>query len=119
MSHEQVPHPSELTRREAANKLAAINNWAALKLAACYGAAVTIWLFMLYSLLGAIFSREQVELLYWSSGAQLVFCPLMVYVGNVLGKDAKAKADADHQALTHIATTVDEIKEKVSCPDTH
>ena len=52
-------------------------------------------------------------MLTWSNGVQLVFCAVMTFVGNQLGKRQEAKADADHEALTHIATTVDEIKTAV------
>lgn len=107
--HSSVKHPSELLAKPARG-IVKVNDFAAFKLAALYGAAVTIWLFACYSILGAVFAKEQVTLLYWSNAAQLVFCPLMVYVGNKLGKSQQAKADADHEALTHIATTVDEIK---------
>ena len=108
MTHPHVPHPRDLLSAEGrlARKL---NDAAAFRLAAFYGAAITIWLFACYSVLGAVFSSEQVTLLYWSNAAQLVFCPLMVYVGNQLGKGQAAKADADHQALTHIAETVDKL----------
>lgn len=125
--HPHVPHPRDLIHkqpglltapgpRSGTRLLVKVNDWAALRLAAFYGAAVTIWLFALYSVLGAVFTKEQVTLLFWSNAAQLVFCPLMVYVGNLLGKGQQAKADADHQAQTHIAATVDEIKTMLAPP---
>lgn len=113
MTHPEVPHPRELGTWE--NKLLKkVNDWAALRLAAVYGAAITIWLFAAYSMGGALVSNTtQNHMLYWSNAAQLIFCPLMVYVGNLLGKGQSAKADADHQALTHIATQVDALVGKV------
>lgn len=108
MSHPEVPHPDTLLTREK-QFIVKLNDKAAFRLAAFYGAAITIWLFALYSLMGAVFAKEQPTMLYWSNAAQLVFCPLMVYVGNKLGASQQAKADADHQALTHIATTGDSI----------
>lgn len=108
-----VPHPRDLLKREA-GAARKVNDWAAFRLAAIYGAALTIWLFAAYTFLGAVFTRQQPTLLYWSNGAQLVFCPLMVYVGNRLGKGQQAKADADHAALGHIANTVDDIKAAVT-----
>lgn len=111
MTHPRVPHPRDLAAREG-RFLRRVNDSAAFRLAAFYGAAATIWLFACYSILGAVFTGEQVTLLYWSNAAQLVFCPLMVYVGNQLGSGQQAKADADHQALTHIATVVDKIDQR-------
>ena len=102
--HHAVVHPGALAK--------GANNWAAVRLAALYGAAATIWLFAAYSVLGAVFVSHQVTLLYWSNAAQLVFCPLMTYVGNQLGKQQAAKADADHASLTHIATVVDRIDQR-------
>ena len=116
MSHYRVKHPNELLKGSG-GVVKKANDWAAFRLAALYGAALTIWLFAIYSTLGVVFSKYQVTLLYWSNAAQLVFCPLMVYVGNLLDKKAKAKADADHEAMTHIATTADAILEAVKEKD--
>lgn len=108
MQHPNVVHPRDLAAAQG-RFIKKVNDHAALRLAAFYGAAVTIWLFAAYSMLGAVFVSQQPTMLYWSNAAQLIFCPLMVYVGNLLGKGQSAKADADHLALTHIATTVDAI----------
>lgn len=84
-----------------------VNDWAAFKLAAIYGAAITIWIFAVYSLLGALVSNEtQNHMLYWSNAAQLVFCPLMVYVGNQINKSHKENSKqikANHEeVIKHI-----------------
>jgi hypothetical protein len=108
--HEHVPHPREFLKREsgAARRL---NRAAAFKVAAFYGSAAAIWIFAVYSMLGAVVSNgTQNHMLYWSNGVQLVFCAVMTFVGNQLGKSQNAKADADHQALTSIHNTVDEIR---------
>lgn len=112
-SHPAVDHPDSLLK-DGERKIKTVNDFAALKLAAFYGAALTIWLFALYTMLGAIFVKEQPTLLYWSNGAQLVFCPLMVYVGNLISKKADAKKESDHKALTHIANVVDFIADHVA-----
>lgn len=113
-SHPQVRHPRELLASEGrlAGKL---NNWAAFKVAAFYGSAAAIWLFALYSMLGAVVSNDtQNHMLYWSNGIQLVFCAVMTFVGNQLGKSQKAKEDADHQSQTHIAVTLDAARADVA-----
>lgn len=113
MSHYRVKHPAELLGSPVRGVRKA-NNWAAFRLAAIYGSAVTIWMFTLYSILGGLAKgNAQVALLTWSNGVQLVFCAVMTFVGNQLTKSQGAKADADHEALTHIATTVDAIHDKV------
>lgn len=102
MSHEKVKHPSELVKQA--------NNWAAFKAATIYGSAATVWVFTLYSILsGLAKGSTQIALLTWSNGVQLVFCAVMTFVGNQIDRHNKAKADADHVAMTHIATTVDDI----------
>ncbi len=112
MSHPHVPHPRELLATEK-RLLSKVSNAAAFRLAAVYGAAVTVWVFTLYSVLSGLAKGNlQVSLLTWSNGVQLVFCAVMTFVGNQLGKSQGAKADADHQALTHIAETVDKIAAK-------
>lgn len=82
-------------------KIVEANDWAALKLMAFYGLAVTIWLFAVYSLLGAVVSSDtQSHMLYWSNAAQLVFCPLSIYVG----KKIMNKSESHHQELKAQAT---------------
>lgn len=109
MSHPHVPHPRELLATEK-RLLGRVSNAAAFRLAAVYGAAATVWVFTLYSVLsGLAKGNAQVTLLTWSNGVQLVFCAVMTFVGNQLGRASEAKASADHEALTHIAETVDKI----------
>lgn len=117
-SHPAVDHPDSLLK-DGKRNIRKANDFAALKLAAFYGAALTIWLFALYTMLGAIFVKEQPTLLYWSNGAQLIFCPLMVYVGNLISKKADAKKESDHKALTHIANVLDMVADHVTadCED--
>lgn len=89
-------------------KIVRLNNWAALRLMAIYGAAITIWVFALYSLLGALVSpTTQNTMLFWSNAAQLVFCPLSIYVGNLVLKNHKqqaAKQDELHAKVDAIHT---------------
>ena len=80
-----------------------LNERMALKLMALYGMAITIWLFALYSLTGAVVSSStQNHMLYWSNAAQLVFCPLSIYVGNTILKHNKAQADKADEMHEHI-----------------
>lgn len=66
---------------------------------AVYGAALTIWIFALYSLAGALVSSDtQNHMLYWSNAAQLIFCPLSIYVGSKIMQHQKKQAD-NHEEL--------------------
>lgn len=120
MDHPHVPHPRALlaaqpglTHRDllpaGTRWLTRANTRLAFAVAAAYGAAVTIWLFAAYTLLGAAEPHLLTILLFWSNGIQLVFCAVMTFVGNVTQRQLQAKADADHTALTHIAQAVDEL----------
>lgn len=113
--HSQVRHPRDLLP-QAGHWLVRWNTRLAFAVAAAYGAAVTIWLFVGYTLLGVVKPGWLTELLFWSNGVQLVFCAVMTFVGNQLAKSGQAKADADHAALTHIATVVDRIDAKTPGP---
>jgi hypothetical protein len=112
MMHDRVKHPAELLKAST-GKVTAFNQRCAFTVAGVYGAAVTIWLFVAYSVMGAVMPSEITPLLYWSNSVQLVFCAVMTFVGNTLDRHNKAKADADHEALTHIATVVDAIAVKI------
>lgn len=86
--------------------LTKLNDWAALKLMAIYGMAITIWIFALYSLLGAVVSSStQNHMLYWSNAAQLVFCPLSIYVGKKLVDNQKTHK----QDMTDLHTKIDAV----------
>ena len=89
-----------------------LNDAAAFKLMALYGTALTIWLFALYSLTGALVTNDtQAHMLYWSNAAQLVFCPLSIYVGNKIMADQKkihAKHDANAAQIAAIHTHIDD-----------
>ena len=120
--HPHVPHPRDLLRKQpglthrdllpaGTHFLARWNSRLAFAVAAAYGAAVTIWVFVGYTLIGVVKPSWLTTLLFWSNGVQLVFCAVMTFVGNVIQKQGQAKADADHEALTSIHQVVDEIRE--------
>lgn len=98
-------------------RLKAASDRAALALAALYGSALTIWAFTAYSLLGAVVTPDARDvLLYWGSAAQLVYCPLAVYVAKlVLDRQKTTHAKVDdlhgkfhdlHQKVTDIHTQI-------------
>jgi len=116
--HPAVIHPRELLHKQApltyrdilapgAHFIVRWNTKLAFAVAAAYGAAVTIWLFTGYTLLGVVRPSWLTALLFWSNGVQLVFCAVMTFVGNVISRQQQAKNEADHAAQTHIATVVD------------
>ena len=110
--HHAVVHPRDLLPRTGRG-LKWANDKAANLMATIYGAAITIWVFVAYSIMsGLTHGAAQVTELTWSNGVQLVFCAVMTYVGVQIGMKQAAKEDADHAALTHIATVVDRIDQR-------
>jgi hypothetical protein len=111
VQHPQVPHAGRLrAQRDQARTLTGfVNDWAATHLAAVFGLAGTIWVFMTIPLLVLLApSGIKAVAFYLASGwIQLFALPLMIYVGNKLQRSADAQADAMHQAQTHIAAMVD------------
>lgn len=92
-------------------RLKALNDKAALKLAAIYGAGLTIWIFAGYSIVGAFVPDDTLaKMLYWSNAAQLVFCPLSVYV-QTLVLDRQKTMHAKHDDM---AQRVDEIHAQIT-----
>lgn len=92
------------------SRLKALNDRAALALAAAYGSALTIWTFAGYSLIGAFVPDSTLAtMLYWSNAAQLVFCPLSVYVGKLM-LDKQGVSHAKHDEL---AAKVDAIHDHI------
>jgi hypothetical protein len=83
--------------------LKSFNDTAALKLFTFYGAALTIWLFALYSFLGAFVSNDTLNhMLYWSNAAQLIFCPLSLYAVNLLHTQQKVTHDGVKAIHKHL-----------------
>ena len=120
--HKHVPHPRDLLHKQPGLRLlppglglmAKATNRLAFIAAALYGGAATIVVFLVYSVLSGLAKGNlQLTLLTWSNGVQLVFCAVMTYVGNQLAKQAQAKDDADHEALTHIASGIDELLSRI------
>lgn len=111
LNHHAVIHPKALLdgEKRAAGK---INEWAATRLAVIFGAVWTVWVFFAWPLLAQFMSPAvQVKTSYYAqSWIQLFALPLFVWVGNRLQKSSDAQADAQYQALTHIAVTGDDVK---------
>ncbi len=111
--HPKVNHPHELLAVER-RKIAAWNDWAASHLAVVFGLVWTVWVFMVWPLVVLLLpSGIQNITFYLASGwVQLWALPLFIYVGNKLQKSTDAQSNAMHEALTHIAQTVDRIEER-------
>jgi hypothetical protein len=109
--HHAVVHPGTLL---AAGKggVARANEWLATHLAIVFGAVWTVWVFFIWPLIApALSPAVQGKTSYYAqSWVQLFALPLFVWVGNRLQKSADAQSDAQHQALTHIAVTGDDVK---------
>jgi MFS-type transporter involved in bile tolerance (Atg22 family) len=96
------------TRRGA---VARASGWAANHLAVLFGATTAVWLFIVAPLVVLLFpAHVQAVVFYLASGwIQLWALPLLTYVANQADVARVAKAEADHQALTSVHTTVDTV----------
>lgn len=94
------------------------NDWAATHLAVVFGLCWTVWVFFTGPLVAYFLPPAiQAKIFFFSSGwIQLFALPLMVYVGNKLQRSSDAQSEAMHQALTHIAVTLDEVAKVVHAP---
>ncbi len=109
--HPAVTHPGELLAAER-RAIGRANEWLATHLAVVFGAVWTVWVFFVWPLLAQFFSPlvEAKTSYYAQSWVQLFALPLFVWVGNRLQRSADAQSDAQHLALTHIATVSDQNK---------
>lgn len=104
MSHPRVTHPSKFLGAERKwNDIAA--NW----VARIFGSPWCIWLFLITPLVVLLAPRAWKDAVFYlaSGWIQLFALPLLTYVGNKAEALRGAKAQADHEALTHIAEAVD------------
>jgi hypothetical protein len=111
LRHRAVPHPRDLLARHP-GRAAGVNDWLATRLAAVFGLVWTIWVFFTTPILVQFFPKAvQAHFFFYASGwVQLFALPLLVYVGNRVQKSSDAQSDAQHQALTHIASVGDDVK---------
>lgn len=109
--HPAVTHPASLLRPSGG-----WNQWLADNLVKVFGAIWTVWICMTVLLAVLLFPKGvQSVVFYLSSGwVQLWALPLINYTQNKADALRTAKADADHQALTHVATTLDEAMALIS-----
>lgn len=80
-----------------------ITDLLATKLSAIYGNPIMIWASIIFTIIGAFVTDEVLnKMLYWSNGAQLIFCFVSVYVALLSVQSHKKhaeKLDAIHKAL--------------------
>jgi hypothetical protein len=111
--HPHVPHPVRLRMhrdRAGAGKITLANDWAATHLGIFFGSVWVVWAFFIWPLAAQYLNTEvQVKTSYYAqSWVQLFALPLFVYIGNRLQRSSDAQSDAQHEAMTHIATVSDQ-----------
>lgn len=107
--HPRVKHPNELTEFKDISKF---NDWVTNHLALALGSVVGMYCALLIPLLALpIPAFQKIVIIISSNWIQLwgLFC--LQRSANIADARRQAKADADHEALTHIALTVDRIDE--------
>lgn len=87
------------------------NDWLMERLSRLFGSPWTVWLFVVVPLLVeyVAVALQATVFFYSSAWVQLFALPLLTYIGNKAERLRAAKADADHEALTSVHTTVDAV----------
>lgn len=108
MTHPAVRHPRDLLAAERAT-IGRVNDWFAQHLALVFGSVWTIWTFIVVPLVALLMPDGVQKVIFFlaSGWVQLFALPLFVYVSNRVNAKQDAKADVDHAAQVHIATTID------------
>ena len=115
LRHPHVPHPTDLAPRQ---RMSGFNNWVTRHLTLALGSVAGMWLALvvpliafgvppLLKILGLVSS-------YW---VQLWALFVLQRSANVADIKRDTKADADHQALSHLAITADAIKAHLDAQD--
>ena len=108
--HPRVKHPNELTEFRDISKF---NDWVTDHLALALGSVMGMWLALIVPLIALpIPAFAKIVVIISSNWIQLwgLFC--LQRSANIADARRQAKADADHEAMTHIALTVDRIEAK-------
>lgn len=111
MTHPRVPHPSRFLDGERR-----ANNWLMERLATVFGSPWTVYAFLIIPLIAEYVAVALQNMVFFlaSGWIQLWALPLLNYTQNQAERQRAAKADADHQALVHIATVVDDLQARLT-----
>ena len=107
IAHPRVPHPRDL---QPARRMNWLNQWATDHLTLALGSVTGMWLSFVIPLLAFEIPRLlQIVGLVSSYWIQLWALFVLQRSANQADIKRAAKADADHEALTHIANAVDQL----------
>lgn len=123
--YRHIPHPHVAHRRShgapsVASALAAhpslnmrVAAWGTRK----FGSMPAFYLFVIYGALGAIFTAQQANLLYWSNWIQLWSLPLIMVGGIVIGLAADQMAKQQFQDVEAILHGQEQIAAHLAAQD--
>lgn len=111
---EHVPHPHVEARRQQGPVTSDsvhvnLNERLAKRGTLLFGSMWAFYVFVVYGALGAVFTKQQSTLLYWSNWIQLWSLPLLMVGAVVLGKASDKRAQqtfADAEAVLHEAAQI-------------
>lgn len=109
LSHPRVRHPRSLT--PAPTRVSLVNDWVTRVASSTLGSMALFWVTFLVPLL-VIPASDGVKLVasvVLSSWFQAWALPVLQRAANQADTARQAKADTDHEALTHLAVQVDRI----------
>jgi hypothetical protein len=116
-NHIQVVHPHELIAKPETG-FAMFNKKFAIWIGTHVGSMYCFYLFNIIALLSvraAFETHNLVPIVNWvsSNWIQLILLPAIMVAQNVAQEATEAKADADHNTLTYLATLQDEQMEEL------
>jgi len=109
--HEHVRHPSHFIKEKTG--FAKFNRWLAVKLGNTLGSMPFFYLCVVLDIAELPSVIKAHSVLIWiayisQTVIQLIALPILSVQANIQQENQQAKADADHQTLTYLATIQDE-----------
>jgi hypothetical protein len=111
-NHPSVVHPKELLKEDLEG-ISKFNKWIAVKITKSVGTMWCAYAFLIIDLFMLPPVIQANSVMVWvtyiaQTVLQLVLLPIIIVGQNVIQSLNEAKADADHQTLTYLATLQDE-----------
>jgi len=87
---------TDASRRSFVSK---INDILATRLTMFVGTIWAFYAFVIFGLTPIFWPTYETQILYWSNFLQLVFLPIITVGTAILGRDARARAEQDHETI--------------------
>lgn len=120
--YEHLPHPHIAARREQGpvgidDAIKGLNAKLARRGTLIFGTMWAFYAFVIYGALGAVFTKQQATLLYWSNWIQLWSLPLLMVGAIVLGKASDLRAQQTYKDAEAVLAEAVKIQEHLAAQD--